>query len=338
MLDMGRLNLSPSNKKRAVVVGGAGFVGSHVTDALARLTGDPLQEVFVVGRTEPAVGLPATFVAGNRKEPGFVRDLISDLRPSFWFDMAVFDEDAMNALVQAHLAEPSLKAAVIAGTIAEYGPGGDLPLPLSEDLPLRPEGRYGRGKAAAWRAARTAFEQNSVPVIWAVLPQLWGPRDPHGRDCHFVRQLLTGETITLRGNGRTVIPDGYVETAAEALVHLGLNPATVVGRRVNVCGHALLTPLRYIQWAADALGVRSNIAYGDHRTMQAAEASTGKKYRPVFGDYDFALDTGRLSGAGFKQVIGAPEGVRRTALWHRDNQSEPAPYFAQSFTLPKGDM
>ena len=328
--------MSPSSKPRVIVVGGAGFVGSHVTEALTLLPGDPFQEVFIVGRSGPSLGLPGKFIQGNRNDPGFVKELVRDVRPQLWFDMACFDADAMEALVEAHLKLPTLNAAVVAGTIAEYGPGRDLALPLSEDVPLRPDGRYGEGKAAAWRKGRTAFERHAFPLIWAVLPQLWGPRDPHGRDCHFVRQLLTGGAITLRGNGRTVLPDGYVETAAEALVHLGLNP-TAAGCRVNVCGRSFVTPLRYIQWAAEALGVEPEVTHVDHRSMQEMEAATGERYRPVFGDYDFTLDTGRLSDVGFRQGVSAAEGVRRTARWHQDNESEPAADFKQTPISPRGE-
>ena len=325
-----------SSSQLAVVVGGAGFVGSHVADALDRLTGTAAVEILVVGRTPPSDELPGKFVAGDRKDPEFIGDLVRELRPRFWFDLALFDAEAMEALVDAYLRHPSLEGVVVGGTIAEYGPGRDLPLPLPEDIPLHPEGRYGRGKVAAWDLASRAFEQHGFPVVWAVLPQLWGPRDPHGRDCSFVQELLAGRTITLRGNGRTVLPDGYVETAAAALVHLGLQP-DLAGCRVNVCGRSPVTPLRYIQWAARALAVEPKVAHVDHREMQKAEASTGHRYRPVFGDYDLTLDSGRLTRTGFPQTVSAEEGVRRTALWHRDNKSAPASDFAQWIIPPLGD-
>lgn len=325
-----------SSSQLAVVVGGAGFVGSHVADALDRLTGTAAVEILVVGRTPPSDELPGKFVAGDRKDPEFIGDLVRELRPRFWFDLALFDAEAMEALVDAYLRHPSLEGVVVGGTIAEYGPGRDLPLPLPEDIPLHPEGRYGRGKVAAWDLASRAFEQHGFPVVWAVLPQLWGPRDPHGRDCSFVQELLAGRTITLRGNGRTVLPDGYVETAAAALVHLGLNPR-LAGRRVNIGGYCPVTPLRFIQWAARALGVEPKVEHIDHRTLQRAEAAAGTGYRPVFGDYDMVLDLGRLARTGFRQTVSAEEGVRRTALWHRDSKSTPAPDFAQSPIPPRGD-
>ncbi len=189
-------------------------------------------------------------------------------------------------------------------------------MPVDEHLTLQPEGRYGRDKAAAWKLL-AASRRKGPGTVWAVLPQLWGPGDGSGRDAYFVSRLSSGEPILLRGNGRTLMPDGYVETVAHALAHLALmnRPGPL---RANVAGSLPTTPLAYIRQAARALCVRARVWHVPPREMAEIERSE-RTFRPVFGDYDLTLATHRLATTGFSQAITAAQGIALTARWHAAN-------------------
>jgi len=249
-------------------------------------------------------------------------------------DLAIFHAGEMEDLISlwSRLKPPTVFSA--AGTIAEYGLSGRLTLPVAEDAPLRGEGPYARGKIGAWLAGKAAFERHGFPLSWGVIPQLWGPGDSHGRDAAYVGAILDGKPVALRGHGRTLIPDGYVEHAARGLVHVVRRPEAA-GRRANLAGLWPLTPLSFVRWIAAALGREVRIRHVPHRVMAAAQKGAAVPFRPVFGDYDLTLALTRLERWGFRWPFSAREGVIRTALWHAahrapcDPRFQPAPPFLE---------
>lgn len=303
-------------KVRIVLLGGGGFVGRHLCHTLIRRLGPEL-ELLVVGRTVDST-FPHSTLAGDRNDLALLRELVA-WRPDIWVDLALFTPNQMEDLLSALSSMAWPPRLVFAGSIAEYGLHRPLPLPVDEHLTLQPEGRYGRDKAAAWKLLAASRRKGSG-TAWAVLPQLWGPGDRSGRDGYFVSRLLAGEPILLRGNGRTLMPDGYVESAAQALAHLALmnSPGLL---RANVAGFLPTTPLSYIRQAARALGVPARVWHVHPREMARLER-LGRAYRPVFGDYDLTLATNRLAATGFSPTRSVAEGVSLTALWHADNLQE----------------
>ena len=271
--------------------------------------------------------MPGRFITGDRDDPGFVRELMA-LKPDFWFDLALFEPMRMEDLIAAwDSAGRPVKLFTVAGSIAEYGFAKPLTIPVHEGAPLDGEGAYSRGKAEAWLVGYRAWRKSRFPICWAVLPQLWGPGDRHGRDAWYVQHILADKPICLRGDGRTLMPDGYAGTAAEAMVHLGFDDLQNAGIRANVAGTAPLTPLSFVRWAAHALEREVEIRHLPQSSVAKAQQTAGRQFRPVFGDYDYLLAMEILEQTGFRQTISAMEGVRLTAQWHRDNPGFLAPDF-----------
>jgi nucleoside-diphosphate-sugar epimerase len=306
---------------RIVVVGGSGFLGGHLITALKARFGDQA-DFRVVGRrtTGPSTG---QYVSGDRNDPALLKDLAT-WKPHLWYDLALFTPAEMDALLSHVAGLSGLQRIVVAGTIAEYGLHRPLPTPVSEDLPLDPEGTYGRNKAAAWEVGQARLA-DGLPLIWAVLPQLWGPGDPHGRDALYAHCLAHSQPLVLRGSGRTLMADGYVGTVAAALAHLGV--ATADYGRYNVCGATSTTPLQFIRNGAAALNQPAQVLHVEPRLLGELLRKAGRKFRPVFGDYDLTLDTTRLQQTGFRAPASTAEGIAVTVQWHAQNPTDIAPPF-----------
>lgn len=321
---------------KAVVVGATGFLGTHLLSALAQAG---VTNVLAVARTPRPVraGLDAdsmkiTFVAGDSTDPGFVQALMKAQRPQVWFDLAVFEQTAMENLVQAWRKTPSVSRFVIAGTIAEYGFENSGRVPLPETAPLDGRGTYALGKIRAWQHGCKAVADHGFPLTWAVLPQLWGEHDPHGRDAVIGHRLSKGLAVVLRGNGRTLMPDGYAATAATAMAHLALkceDPPT----RVNIAGPKPLTPLQFVHWTAQCLGLDPKLTHIPHKQVALFESQSGQRFRNPFSDSDFLLDLTTLNKTGFIPPFSPRQGVGRTARWHASNNSPTAPAFNQADAL-----
>lgn len=202
---------------RVIVTGGAGFIGSHVADALCAAG----HHVYVLddlstGRREN-VPDGAVFVEGDVRDEALVEDMFRDVRPD-----AVVHQAAQTS-VTVSVREPRRDADVnIGGTVvlleaarrhgvarfvfASTGGAiyGEVPEGTRAEIgwPERPESPYGIGKLAAEHYVRAAT--GPIPHT-AILryANVYGPRqDPHGEAgvvAIFTERLLDGVPVTVYG-------------------------------------------------------------------------------------------------------------------------------------------
>ncbi|MFW6199884.1 MAG: NAD-dependent epimerase/dehydratase family protein, partial [Gemmatimonadota bacterium] len=220
--------MSPETKRRRVLVtGGAGFIGSHVADAyLAR--GD---EVWIVddlssGKRE---NLPADarFREMSVEDPelrdvfrevGF--DLVShhaaqiDVRKSV--ADPVFDA-RVNLIGLLNLAEAAVEVGtrrvifVSSGGVV-YGEADDIPTP--ETAPKRPDSPYGVTKMTGEYYLRYYRRVHGLESVALRYSNVYGPRqDPHGEAgvvAIFSNRLEGGEPLTIFGDGEQTRDYVYV--------------------------------------------------------------------------------------------------------------------------------
>jgi UDP-glucose 4-epimerase len=203
---------------RALVTGGAGFIGSHITDALV----DAGHTVTVVddlsrGRREQ-VNPAATFVALDITSPDLAR-AFADAKPEVVFHAAAQIDVRESVRDPIHDADVNvvgtvnvLRAAVDAGTRrvifassggAIYGDTDVLPTP--ENHPCRPESPYGTAKLCAEAYGGTFSRQAGLEFVGLRYANVYGPRqDPHGEAgvvAIFATRLVHGEAIVINGDG-----------------------------------------------------------------------------------------------------------------------------------------
>jgi UDP-glucose 4-epimerase len=200
---------------RAVVTGGAGFIGSHVVEALLA-RGD---EVHVVdnlssGKREN-VAAGATLHERDIREP--LEDLFSELQPEACFHLAA------QADVRVSVERPDFDAEVnVIGTIRvlEAARAADTPVvfsstggaiygecerPAREDDELRPLAPYGTSKLAGEQYLATYNRLYDTRHVTLRYGNVYGPRqDPHGEAgvvAIFCNHLRAGEAPRIFGDG-----------------------------------------------------------------------------------------------------------------------------------------
>jgi UDP-glucose 4-epimerase len=222
---------------RTLVTGGAGFIGSHIVDAVLR-RGDQVMVVddLSTGREEnvrEAVGRGMNLFVGDIRDAGFVDALLRRERPEVVFHLAAQID------VRVSVSKPALDAEVnVAGTInlleaarlsgvrrfvyastggAIYGEGEP---PLAEDAPIRPLSPYGQAKYAAEGYCDLYRRLHGVSTINLRLANIYGPRqDPLGEAgviAIFCGKLLRGERPVVYGDGRQTRDYVYVGDVAKA--------------------------------------------------------------------------------------------------------------------------
>lgn len=164
---------------RVLVTGGAGYIGSHTTKALALAGFGPIVlDDLSTGRASAVRGIP--LVVGSVGDLDLVRQVINEYRPASVIHFAAsayvgesvvdprkyFQNNVVNslALLDAMMAE-GIHHIVFSSTCATYGTPDSLP--LREDHPQRPESPYGDSKLFVEKALE-AYEQ-AYGLRWVAL-------------------------------------------------------------------------------------------------------------------------------------------------------------------------
>jgi UDP-glucose 4-epimerase len=210
---------------KALVTGGAGFIGSNLVDALLA-RGDEVTVVddLSTGRRE---NLEGALAAGAKLAEADIRDLsaiegiAAATKPEVVFHLAAqidvrksVADPAFDASINVGGTANVLEAARAAGAHrvvftstggAIYGEGEGQELPLSEDAPLAPQAPYGQSKFAAEGYLSLYERLYGLSSSSLRLGNVYGPRqDPLGEAG--VIAIFCGK---LRGGGRpTVFGDG----------------------------------------------------------------------------------------------------------------------------------
>jgi UDP-glucose 4-epimerase len=224
---------------RALVTGGAGFIGSHVVDALLE-RGDEVAVVDHLTRS-PRPWVAEALRRGAQLHVADVRDLAALRRAFAEARPEVVLHLAAQVDVQHSIAEPSydvqvnvagtvavLEAArevqahrvVLASTAATYG--DPLRIPTPEDAPIAPLSPYGTSKAAAeWYLAQY-LRLHGLSSVALRMANVYGPRqDPHGEAgvvAIFCGAAAAGRRATVYGDGRQTRDYVFVGDVARAWV------------------------------------------------------------------------------------------------------------------------
>jgi UDP-glucose 4-epimerase len=215
---------------RAIVTGGAGFIGSHVVDALVA-RGDEVAVIdSLVHGKEANVSSGATLHVRDVREP--LDDLFDDVRPEAVFHLAAqadvrvsverpVDDAAVNVLGTVRVLEAARRhgAQVVFSSTggAIYGERDEA---ATEDAPCEPLSPYGTAKLAGEEYIGTYNRLYGTRHIALRYGNVYGPRqDPHGEAgvvAIFLGALARGERARIFGDGLQTRDYVYVGDVARA--------------------------------------------------------------------------------------------------------------------------
>ena len=242
---------------RALITGGAGFIGSHLSEALL----DQGHEVLILdnlstGSIENIAHLKGRpgfeyFVDTVTNEP-LLAELIDRSDVVFHFAAAVgvkliVEQPVHTIETNVHGTEVVLKHAnkkkklvVIASTSEVYGKSEDVPFREDSDLVLGPTPKhrwaYACSKAIDEFLALAYWKERKLPVIIVRFFNTVGPRQSgqYGMVVpNFVRQALAGEPITGFGDGTQQRAFTHVTDVVGALLKLVVEPKAI-GQVINI--------------------------------------------------------------------------------------------------------
>lgn len=307
--------------KTAVVTGGAGFIGSHVVDALlaegARVT---VVDDLSTGRERQVADAANLEVVDIADRPG-LDAVIDAVRPTAIYHVAA------QASVTASVADPGRDCAVnVQGTLnvleaasrhrapvvftstggALYG--NDAPIPTPEDRLPAPLSPYGASKWAGEAYVITWATAGGLPHAVLRLGNVYGPRqNPHGEAgvvAIFSHRLWQGEPPTVYGHGRPTRDYVHVEDVVETVLrasgtagvfNVGTGVETDVGTLLELLQRAagttldpVLAPLRPAELERSCLDCERAAAVLGWRPRVSVEQGLEPTYRALVAEFEAA--------------------------------------------------
>jgi len=309
---------------RVVVTGAAGFLGSHLCEALLR-RGDE-----VVGYDNMVTGQPAnvdvlgvyerfSFVQQDVTEPlavdgpvDGVMHLASPASPDD-FDQIPIKILKVGGLGTANclgLAMAKQARFVLASTSEVYGDPLVHPQPetyLGNVNPIGPRGCYDEAKRFAEAITFAYHRQHGVDVGVIRTFNTCGPRfrPADGRVLStFVTQALRGDPMTIQGDGSQTRSICYVDDQVNGYLSMLDHPG--VTGPVNIGTEDEITILRLAELVRERVGSASPIVH------VAARVDDPKQRRP-----DLTRSAALL---GWKPQVSLEDGLRLTIAWFREQQ------------------
>jgi UDP-glucose 4-epimerase len=250
---------------KAIVTGGAGFIGSHVVELLL----EQGHQVWVLDNLSRGswenVPEAATLATIDIRDAAAVAALFAEVQPQACFHLAAqidvrvsVDQPLLDAETNVLGTVSILEAARSHGTQvvlastggAIYGECADGP--AAESHPRQPLAPYGTSKLAAEEYLATWNRLYGARHVALRLANVYGPRqDPHGEAgvvSIFLSRLLASETVKIFGDGSQTRDYVYAGDVARALLaatgrdggvfNIGTGVETSVTRLYELCQQA----------------------------------------------------------------------------------------------------
>ncbi len=329
---------------RVLVTGGAGFIGSHLVDALLARgedvtvlddlstgTLDNLENARAAGALRVIEGSILDEAALRSAMEGCDRVFhlaVQCVRRSIGNPMESHEVNATGTLRTLEAArQAGVSRFVYCSSSEVYGNTSTGLLSEAETV-CRPVTVYGGAKLAGEHYAAAYRETYGLDTTVVRPFNAYGPRAPHRGERaevipRFLIRALSGHAPVIFGDGSNGRDFTYVTDIAAGLVMAGYSDRTI-GRTVNIAFGKMIT----VAQIADAILRR--VGRNDLSVAHAGE-------RP--GDvYQLNADT-RLAEAlmGYRASIGFDDGLDRTIAWFRQRFPDPAALMeerVENWTVP----
>lgn len=272
------------NRQHFLVTGGAGFIGSHLTEALlgrgAQVT---VVDDFSTGRLENVAHLQSDprfhLVTGTILNEFLVDKLVERVDAVFHLAAAVGVELIVKKPLQSlmtnirgseivlEMAHRYRKRVLITSTSEIYGKNTNGPLKENEDRilgsPLKSRWSYSTSKAVDEILAYTYWKEKGIPTVIVRLFNTVGPRQTGAYGMvipRFVQQALKGEPLTVHGDGEQSRCFLHVKDAVTALCAL-MDLPEAAGEAFNIGSQEEITIAELGRRVIDLTGSQSSVSF-----------------------------------------------------------------------------
>lgn len=304
---------------KAVVTGGAGFIGSNLTKQLIELG----HQVVVLddlssGYMENIAHLPlADFVRCDVRDGEALRKAFQNTEVVFhlaasvgnkrsldnpWDDAEINLMGTLKVLLAAR--DAKVRKLVFSSSAAIFGEL--ITLPIREDHPCEPDTPYGATKLAAEKECLAFAKQFDMEVIALRYFNVYGPNqrfDAYGNVMPiFAFQIFCGKPITIYGDGLQTRDFVNVRDVVQANIKAGLNRG--FSGAFNIGSGFQISILQLVQHLRRLSGVEFEAAHGAPRSGDVRHSLA-----------DISLARAKI---GFDPAVSLDEGLKEYLSWVRE--------------------
>jgi UDP-glucose 4-epimerase len=302
----------------ALVTGGAGFIGSHLVDALAQsaVRVRVLDDLFSGRRDQ--VNAAAELIVASVADEEAVREAVAECEVVFHLGahravLRSVENPLSTDLTNVHGTVTVLAAArdagvrrvVNASSSSVYGGAEQLPTP--ESALLMPRSPYAVSKLAGEHYCRVYSELFRLETVSLRYFNVYGPRQrPDSAYAAviplFIDALCKGETPIVHGDGRQARDFSYIDDAVAGTIAAAMAPAErCSGRAFNIAPGETHDLLELLAILGRLFGLEPRPTHTDERPGDV---------RRTWADASAAQRE-----LGFRSAVAFDEGLRRTVEW-----------------------
>jgi nucleoside-diphosphate-sugar epimerase len=311
-----------------LVTGGAGFIGSHLTEELIR-RGHTVRvaDNLATGKRRNLDHLAGVeFLEGDLADLPFAQQAVAGVDfvlhqaaiPSV--PKSVMDPIAsnranadatLNVLVAAR--DAGVKRLVFAGSSSEYGNAPELP--KREDMPASPLSPYALQKVVGTQYCQMFYRLYGFETVVIRYFNVFGPRQDPGSAYSgvislFATALIAGRRPTIYGDGEQTRDFTYVANVVDGVLRACEAPAAA-GEAINVACGTRISLNELLRTMNRIVGTRLEAIYQDERAGDVKDSQA-----------DISKATALL---GYTPTVDLEEGLRNTLDWCRESAATAAP-------------
>ena len=308
---------------KILVTGGAGFIGSHVTESLVSRGHQVVVLDDLSGGFEENIVSGAEFINGSINDNDLVMELFEKNKFEYVFHLAAYAAEGLshfikrfnynnNLIGSVNLINASInhgvKCFVFTSSIAVYGASPELP--MTEETIPHPEDSYGIAKLAVEQELKSCKEMFDLDYIIFRPHNVFGERQNIGDKYRnvvgiFMNQILQDKPMSVFGDGEQTRAFSYIADLAP-IIAKSIDVPGAYNQIFNIGADQHYSVNQLANSVAKAMGVEPNVAHLSARNEVVNAYSSHDKIRKVFGDRElFSLDQGLSQMAEWVKQHGA---------------------------------
>ncbi len=304
-----------------LVTGGAGFIGSHVTEELLERGHKVVVLDDLSGGFRDNIVPGARFIAGSINDIDLVNNLFDQEKFAYVFHLAAYAAEGLSHFIKRFNYNNNLigsinlinaaintevKCFVFTSSIAVYGASPELP--MTEQTHAHPEDPYGIAKLAVEQELQTCKEMFDLNYIIFRPHNVYGERQNIGDRYRnvvgiFMNQILQGKPMSIFGDGEQTRAFSYIGDVAPVIADSIAIPGAY-NQIFNVGAEKAYTVNQLAQAVSVAMGVDPDIIKLPTRNEVKHAYSSHQKEHQIFGERD---------------LTSLEEGLKQMSVWVKEH-------------------
>jgi len=303
-----------------LVTGGAGFIGSHLVDALIEKGATVLVvDNLSSGRKENIHGKAVFYNTDIRDKE--IKNIFEKEKPKVIFHLAaqplvqVAYENPVETLeinimgtvniLEACREQKDIQAIIVASSDKAYGKSETLP--YTEQTPLKGDHPYEVSKTAADLLAYTYYKTYGLPIAVSRFGNTFGPRDRNSDRIipGALEAIIKNTELMIRSDGSMIREYIYVKDAAAGFIKMAEHIDTAKGEAFNFGSENILSVLEVVQKIETILNVKVS-----YKILNTVKNEIPKQYL----DWSKAQKT-----LNWKPEYTFAQGIQESFEWYRSN-------------------